>query len=157
MEDVMKIDLATLNYKDIDIDEDINYPESFLEGSKILELEKVHASGKIFQDDLDQINIRISVSGIMYLEDSVTLEKIPKDFTFDIDEVLEQNEQNNQNTLDIMELLWQNIVLEVPIRYTKSDAQNLKGDNWEVLSENAKKEEIDPRLQKLTEYYKGGE
>ena len=27
--------------------------------------------------------------------------------------------------LDIMELLWQNIVLEEPIRYTKSDADNL--------------------------------
>ena len=59
--------------------------------------------------------------------------------------------------LDIMELLWQNIVLEVPIRYTKSDADNLKGDNWEVLNAEEKQEEIDPRMQKLLDYYKGGE
>ena len=59
--------------------------------------------------------------------------------------------------LDIMELLWQNIVLEVPIRYTKSDADNLKGDNWKVLSDSSRDQEIDPRMQKLYDYYKGGE
>ena len=92
----------------------------------------------------------------MYLPDSVTLDKIPYNLDFDIDEVLDEV-QNNQNTLDIMELLWQNIVLEVPIRYTKSDADNLKGDNWQVINEDEVKEEIDPRLQKLTEYNEGGE
>jgi uncharacterized metal-binding protein YceD (DUF177 family) len=57
-----------------------------------------------------------------------------------------------------MEFLWQNIVLEVPIRYTKSDADNLKGDNWQVISDNNNEEEIDPRMQKLYDYFnKGGE
>ena len=56
-----------------------------------------------------------------------------------------------------MELLWQNIVLEVPIRYTQSDADNLKGDNWQVIKEDEETNKIDPRLQKLCEYNKGGE
>ena len=54
-----------------------------------------------------------------------------------------------------MEFLWQNIILEVPIRYTKSDADNLSGDNWQVI--NGDEEKIDPRMQKLYDYYKGGE
>ena len=44
--------------------------------------------------------------------------------------------EKNQNALDINEFLWQNIVLEVPIRYTLCDAEKLKGDNWRVLSSN---------------------
>jgi len=88
--------------------------------------------------------------------DSVTLEEIPYEFDFIIDDVVDETCINEQNMLDIMELLWENIVLEVPIRYTKSDAEDLKGDNWEVLSDN-KEDKIDPRMQKLYDYYKGGE
>lgn len=154
----MKIDLVSLSYRDrIDINEDVVYDENYLKNSNILALEDVHVEGQIYQDDLNNVVIKLDVKGTMYLEDSVTLEKIPKEFAFTIDEILEEEMQNNQNVLDIMELLWQNIVLEVPIRYTKSDAHNLKGDNWEVLSLDEKKETIDPRLQKLYEYNKGGE
>lgn len=154
----MNIDLSQLSYKDkIDIDIDVIYDEEFLKGSKILGLEGVHAKGNIYQNSLDDIVIKLDVSGKMYLEDCITLNKIPKDFQFEIDDIYEQSMTNNQNTLDIMEFLWQNIVLEVPIRYTLSDAQDLKGDNWEVLNEYDAKEEIDPRLQKLCEYNKGGE
>lgn len=154
----MKIDLAALSYKDkIELDDDINFDIAYLDGSPILDLQNVHVKGLINEDNLNNIVIRLDVKGTMFLADSVTLEKIPKDFAFVIDEIWEDEMQNKQNTLDIMELLWQNIVLEVPIRYTHSDAQNLKGDNWEVLSLDGKKDEIDPRLQKLYEYNKGGE
>ena len=35
-----------------------------------------------------------------------------------------------QNMLDIIELLWENIILEVPISLTKSPNLELKGDGW---------------------------
>ena len=153
----MIINLAELSYKDkIEIDSNINFPEEYYQNTSILSLENVKVKGYISQNEVDEIVVRFKVSGVMYLPDSVTLDKIPYNLDFDIDEVLDEV-QNNQNTLDIMELLWQNIVLEVPIRYTKSDADNLKGDNWQVINEDEVKEEIDPRLQKLTEYNEGGE
>ena len=153
----MIINLAELSYKDkIEIDSNITFPEEYYQNTSILSLDDIHVKGYVSQNEVDEIVVRFKVSGVMYLPDSVTLDKIPYNLDFDIDEVLNEV-QNNQNTLDIMELLWQNIVLEVPIRYTKSDADNLKGDNWQVINEDEVKEEIDPRLQKLTEYNEGGE
>ncbi len=153
----MIINLAELSYKDkIEIDSNINFPEEYYQNTSILSLDDIHVKGYVSQNEVDEVVVRLQVHGIMYLPDSVTLEKIPYNLDFDIDEVLDEV-QNNQNTLDIMELLWQNIVLEVPIRYTKSDADNLKGDNWQVINEDEVKKEIDPRLQKLTEYNEGGE
>lgn len=154
----MNIDLSVLSYKDkIEIDENISYDETFLEKSPIKKLENVLARGYIYQNDLDEYVIKLDVKGQMYILDSITMEEISYPFSFQIDEILDESMQNNQNTLDLLEFLWQNIVLEVPIRYTKSDAHNLKGDNWKVLTDEEEENKIDPRLQKLSEYYKGGE
>ena len=72
----------------------------------------------------------------MKICDSISLEEIFYPFDFIIDDEITDFIQNDQNNLDIMEFLWQNIVLEVPIRYTLCDAEKLKGDNWRVLSSN---------------------
>ena len=72
----------------------------------------------------------------MTILDSVSLEEINYPFDFEIDEEITDFIKNSQNCLDIMEFLWQNIVLEVPIRYTLCDADNLKGDNWCMISNN---------------------
>ena len=153
------INLSNLNYKDkIDIDEVIDYPIEYLKNSDIKKLEKVKVNGFLAQNEVNEYVANLHVYGQMYLIDAVTLEEEPYDFDFNIDDVIPQNCINEQNMLDIMEFLWQNIVLEMPIRYTKSDADNLKGDNWQVINEVAQGEEIDPRMQKLYDYYnKGGE
>jgi uncharacterized metal-binding protein YceD (DUF177 family) len=153
------INLSNLNYKDrIDIDEVIDYPLEYLKNSDIKKLEKVKVNGFLAQNEVNEYVANLHVYGQMYLIDAVTLEEEPYDFDFNIDDVIPQNCINEQNMLDIMEFLWQNIVLEMPIRYTKSDADNLKGDNWQVINEDVDVEEIDPRMQKLYDYYnKGGE
>ena len=104
----------------------------------------------------DEYETNIDVNGSMELLDSITLEPISYDFSFNINDNLDDYLEKDKNLLDIKEFLWQNIVLEVPIRYTKSDAQNLKGENWEVINES-KEEEIDPRMAKLNDLFKGGE
>ena len=114
----MKLDLSALNYKDrIDISGKVSYDAKFLENSPIKKLDDVKYSGFITRNDIDEYFINIHIYGTMVLLDSVSIEK-------------------NQNALDINEFLWQNIVLEVPIRYTLCDAEKLKGDNWCVLSSN---------------------
>ena len=42
-----------------------------------------------------------------------------------------------QNTLDILPLLWENIVSEVPMRVVKEgiSVTNISGDGWELISE----------------------
>ena len=155
----MNINLNELNYKDkIEINNTFNYPEEYLEKSSIKKLDNVKVEGFIYLNDIDEYIAKLHIYGIMDILDSVTLEEIPYEYDILFDDVIPENNVNNQNLLDIMEFLWQNIVLEVPIRYTKSDADNLKGDNWQVISDNNNEEEIDPRMQKLYDYFnKGGE
>ena len=133
----MKLDLSPLNYKNkIDINNIISYDEHFLKGSPIKKLDDVKFDGYITRNDFDEYNAYIHVNGNMTILDSVSLEEINYPFDFEIDEEITDFIKNSQNCLDIMEFLWQNIVLEVPIRYTLCDADNLKGDNWCMISNN---------------------
>ncbi len=151
----MKIDLSVLNYKDkIEIDESFSYEEEYLKLSNIIKLDDVKLVGYIYQNNIDEYICKLHVKGVMILPDSITLEPLEKPFEMNLDEVVNDIVENKQNTLDLKEYLWENIVLEVPIRFTKSDAKNLKGDNWQIID---KESYIDPRLEKLNELYKGGE
>lgn len=132
----MKIDLSPLNYKDkILINNEINYNDDYLKGSLIEKLSNVKYEGYITRNDYDEYFINVHVYGKMIILDSVSLEPIEYPYDFIIDEDITENAKNNQNSLDIMELLWQNIVLEVPIRYTLCDAEKLKGENWKVIND----------------------
>ena len=75
----------------------------------------------------------------MWLNDSITFEEIPYDFDFNIEDIINENDdyyanffKNNKNILDIKEILWENIVLEVPISFTKEENTTLKGNGWEL-------------------------
>ena len=89
------------------------------------------------------------------LLDSMDLEEIDYPFNFEISEVLSENDdekdKNELKTLDIMDILWQNIVLEVPISVRKNPDKkyNLEGEGWELVDEESKK--LDPRLAPLLE------
>ena len=93
----------------------------------------------------------------MILKDSVTLEPIQYPFNIKIveeyslnDEYFKEYYENDQNILDIMRVLWENIVLEVPMHLTNTKDAKLEGDGWS-LGSNKNNEQIDPRLAKLTE------
>lgn len=99
----------------------------------------------------------------MFLTDAITNEQVKYPFSIQIDEILEENDENyakyfekNQNILDIIEFLWENIVLEVPISYTNASGTHLSGQGWELNSKN-EDDGLDPRFEKLNELFKGGE
>lgn len=153
----MKINLTELSYKDkIEINDDVIFPDSYKNNAGIMDLKNIHVEGFFRQNDLDEYVCNLHVTGQIVLEDSVTLNLEPYNIDFVINENLEEILEKKQNMLDIVEFLWQNIVLEVPIRYTKGDATCKSGDNWKIIDE-CSKQEIDPRMQKLNDYYKGGE
>lgn len=158
----MKVNLNTLN-KAYVIDEYVEIPEYFYENTDILKLDPVYVNGKVDYNITDEIEINLNVNGIMYLTDAITLEEVEYPFEFIISETLDElgievqeSLKKSQNILDIIEILWENIVLEVPISVTKAQNTQIKGDGWELNGEESE-DEIDPRLQKLNELFKGGE
>ncbi len=115
--------MLDLNYKDkILIDEVITYDSNYIKNTDILSLKNVKVKGKIFKNFENDNEVNLNVDGEMMLTDAITLEEVPYKFTIEIEEILE----NSLKTLDLIEFLWHYIVLEIPIRYTTSDASTLK-------------------------------
>lgn len=126
------INLNDLVYKDkIEINETINYDKSYIENTDIIELNDVKVEGMIYKDYEENTVIKVNVDGIMILSDAITLENVPYKFNIEIEEILE----NSQKTLDLIEFLWHYIVLEIPIRYTTSDIEELKNKYKDIYSE----------------------
>ena len=56
------------------------------------------------------------------------------------------------NSIDLLPIIWQNILVEVPIRVVSPDIEeeNIYGDGWKfITTEEEEDKEIDPRLSKL--------
>lgn len=137
----MQIDLNKLIYQDkILIDETIDYSKEYLENTDIISLNNVKVQGSIYVDYEKNNVIELNVLGTMILTDAITTEPVPYDFTIEIAENLE----NSLKTLDLIEFLWHYIVLEIPIRYSTSDAQELKDKYANVYLEEEVREVNNP-------------
>lgn len=137
----MQIDLNKLIYQDkILIDETIDYSKEYLENTDIISLNNVKVQGSIYVDYEKNNVIELNVNGTMILTDAITTEPVPYDFTIEIAENLE----NSLKTLDLIEFLWHYIVLEIPIRYSTSDAQELKDKYANVYLEEEVREVNNP-------------
>lgn len=102
----------------------------------IIKLSDVNFDGEITIDSEDEIKLLGTLRGIMVILDSISLAEVDYHFSIDIDENIEENIEKNKNTIDILEILWQNIVLEVPLRYTTvTDYSSYCGDGWKLISE----------------------
>ena len=151
----MYIDLAKIDEKGIVIDDVVSFGEEYIKNTPIKKLDNIKVKGKAYYSVTNEIIFDCDVDGIMVLEDSITLEPVNYPINIHINEVLgdntEENDKNQEKTLDIIDVLWQNIVLEVPIsvRANPDKSYDLKGDGWELIQEeNIEKE---PRLAPLLE------
>ena len=73
----------------------------------------------------------------MIIKDSISNEDVNYPFDIEYNDFIEENCRKNQNTLDIFEVLWEHIVLEVPLQFTKvEDLSKFHGDGWKLISED---------------------
>ena len=133
-------DLLEGSVSKIVIDEEVKIPESYYANTDILDLSKVKIKGILTYPSDDNLFLEIDCNGTMKISDSVTLDPINYPFSFKINENVYEKLENDQFTLDIINILWENIVLEIPIRYSEvTNYKNLTGDGWRVISEDEKK------------------
>ena len=136
----MFLDLNKVYTTDININEEIIYDKEFYSKSSIQDLETVNVSGKISINDLDEMNISLIILGNMYLSDAVTLELIKYPFNIELEETIDNNDEYfciENNKMDLMEFVWKNIVLEIPIRVVKDSSidQTMEGNGWSLNKE----------------------
>ena len=158
----MELNLAELTNGSVTYDNDFVINADTYKEVGILDLKNLHVTGDISLNSVSMLAVNLTVTGIMVIPDSVTTEPVDYPFTSKIEEEYDINDENfleyyqkEQNILDIMKILWENIVLEVPMRFTKTEDAHLSGDGWS-LGEDKNKDNIDPRFAKLAELLDNG-
>jgi len=144
----MNLDLIKLNScfeNSIDINETVSIPSELYQKTSIIELKDLKIKGKVFKNNAEIITLQAIVSGIMVLEDSISLEPINYEFSCEIDEELQEFEEKLENILDITDILWQNIMLEVPLKISRvEDFNEYQGDGWKLVDEDSLKNTNNP-------------
>ena len=143
----MNIDLIKLitNIEDeIQLDINIEISKEKLLTTSIKKLKNTTFKGVITKLYNENFQISGIIAGTMVLPDDITLEDVDYNFSSDIEEEFSEidlNDDNNlkiiQNRLDISEFLWQNILVEIPLKVVNEKNKNLtlKGDGWRLISE----------------------
>ena len=137
----MQIDITKLltNYAySIDIKSDVIIPEELIQDVRVISLNDLVFNGKSSLDEDDNVLITGKIKGKILLRDDLTLEEVEYPLDVEVEEIIE----NKQNVLDITDILWQNILVEIPSKVRKTDEDiTLEGDGWRVISEEKFNEE----------------
>ena len=135
----MDVDLSLLQSNtvdDISITGVYNIPDSYINKDLVKSINDIKVDGKVYIDnDIEKINC--SIIGNIEIEDSVSLEVLNYPISIEYDDKIEENWKKSEKILDIFSFLWENIVLEIPMHYSKvEDFSEYKGDGWKLVSED---------------------
>ena len=158
----MDIDITKLKSdieKSISIDLTYSFSKEELEGTDLIKLDNVKINGIISKDSMNEYTIDVDVEGVMVLPCAITLE--PVDYPFNVkingnlEEMLQEINENSkkiENSIDIFPIIWENILMEIPMRVVSDEAKDYKieGDGWRLITDD-KKEEINPEFEKLNQ------
>ena len=147
----MNIDIVRLNNdidKNILIDTTYSFSKEEMEGTDLLKLDDVKIVGELHKNVLGNIVLSVDVSGVMVLPCAITLKPVDYPFSLVIDdeieklyENIEEKSTNLQNTIDILPIIWENILMEIPMRVVSPDAEDIKlsGDGWKLVTDEDNK------------------
>ena len=131
---------------EIEINETLEFTEETLKPTEIKRLENIKATGTITRIENDIYHLTLNITGKMILLCARSLEEVIYPINIFIDKNLSNDELSEekqvifQNSLDIFSIVWENIVLEVPLRVIKEEASFLKeGNGWSLIDEEEQK------------------
>ena len=158
----MNIDLSLLHCNsvdDIDISGVYDIDSSYYKDTDVIRINPVDVKGKITrrEDEDGELDdyIECTIKGSMIIPDSISLEELEYPFNIEYNDILDKNDKKSENILDIFAFLWENILLEVPLQFTKvSDLSKFRGDGWRLISEDDKNLENNPFEKLLKDFEK---
>ena len=116
--------------------------------------------GEIIKNSLGNIELNLYVEGVMVLPCAITLKPVNYPFSIEIsgeiDELMEnfeEKERNFQNSIDILPIIWENILMEIPMRVVSEETEDSdikrEGNGWKFVTEE---EENKSPLSELMDY-----
>ena len=133
----MKIDLRKLYaLNKLSIDEEVVVPEEYYKNAGVRSLSKVKVNGDVTVNYEENIELHLNVSGEFIIPCAITLDDVIVPFNTLIEEEIDQNKLNDEFFLDLLDVLWENIVLEIPVRVVKEGvkSEDLHGEGWELVT-----------------------
>jgi len=113
----------------------VTFKEEDINKIDVRSIKECTVKGTVTKMEDDVYSLNYSLHGTMILSDALTLEELP--YKFKINEENDYEIGNylkiSENLLDIYEVLWENVVLEVPLRVVKDEThKELEGDGWSL-------------------------
>ncbi len=142
----MILDITNLKngyQKAIDFNQTCSFAKELLEKTELIALENVQIKGSICLY-YETYHIEATLTGVMLLPCSITLEEVKYPFSVEIDEDLEEEIQKDkkntkkcENSIDILPIIWENILMEIPMKVVSEKAKNihLEGDGWRLMTD----------------------
>lgn len=137
--DLTKLRSGIVGHIDVNIDYSFNKEE--LKDSNILEFNNCKIEGTISSGYEDDLKFNLNVSGTMILPCSISLKPVNYPINIKIDgylsELFTDLKEKVENTIDIFPIIWENILLEVPLKIVSDDLSNIKtsGEGWKFITE----------------------
>ena len=161
----MIIDLTRLNNEIdeyIEIEKTVEYDNEYAQNTELIDLKNTMVKGTVYKDSIDHIILDVVLEGTMVLPCAITLK--PVDYNFkcmisgNIEELYEEiakNDKKYENCIDILPIIWENILMEMPMKVVSDDLSDAKteGDGWKLITEK-ENTYINPELLKLKDLLK---
>lgn len=144
----MLLDLTKLqNRKENELifNEVVTLDEELYKDTDIRRLSPLDISINIQRITDSAYNMELYINGEMILPCSVTLKDVCYPFEIKTDVKVSNDDENDeeyvkiiQNNIDIIPIIWQNIVLEIPLRVVSEDVSDspVSGDGWKLIRED---------------------
>lgn len=154
--------LITSSMEELEVHGEVVIDAEVMQNTSIVRLESVTFDGEVTKLCDNSYQIVGLIKGIMVLPDDITLEEVEYSFVSEIEEKFSEfsvNNENNlkivQNNLDITDFLWQNILVEIPLKVVseKNRDVTLKGDGWRLVTEDELKTSNDSPFSELSKMF----
>lgn len=144
----MLLDLTRLQSR---ISDELEYHNSIIldemlyKDTDIRRLSPIDVEITIVRSSDSSYNMDLRIKGTMVLPCSLTLKDVHYPFDIKTEVKVSNDDENydeyvkiNQNNIDIIPIIWQNILLEIPLRVESEDVSDsiVSGEGWKLIREN---------------------
>lgn len=153
---MIDISLLISNTQDeVIVNELITYDKEYLKNTDIIDITPINISGVIRKDSSNLIYLNLLAKGEMNLPCAITLEPVKYPINIELNEQIDEKDENNlkkdENTLELKDYLWENIVVEIPLRIVSEHAydKEYKGNGWKLITDKDKKKNTNKSFEVL--------
>ena len=111
--------------------EEYDFSEDAKNVNGVISIGKTVVKGSCKCIGMEKYKFDLHIEVVMELEDAWTLEPVSYKIVLDVTEIFDRLESSedvrviDKNTVDLYDVIWENILLEIPMRITKEEAKEV--------------------------------